>query len=148
MRCGISCTRIGEVGHANWIPSPLDSDAAAAGITTIVVRVTDDGVPASYIEQSFTVSVASVTSIKNESIASKGITVSPNPCSGAFNIQVEDPITNAAVSVESASGTIVYSSNFPILETIELNLSGKTPGVYFVRINSEKGQIIKKIIVW
>jgi peptidoglycan/xylan/chitin deacetylase (PgdA/CDA1 family) len=124
----------------------FNPNASASGIVTIVVRVTDDGAPASYIEKLFTVSIASVTSLKNETSLSE-ILIAPNPTSGFFSISSGTLLTSTTISVEEVSGTILYENFFPSIDQLQLDLSGKKAGVYILKMRSDQGVMIKKIIV-
>lgn len=140
----VTYTSPNTIGSISFNPN-----AALSGSTTIVVRVTDNGTPANYVEQSFTVSVSAVsTAIHHEIvIADNELIISPNPSIDIVSITSEKVITSASVSLEDASGSIVYKEYFPSFDSTQLDLSSKKSGIYFLRIKSEQGTIVKKIIV-
>ena len=140
----VTYTSPNTIGSISFNPN-----SALSGSTTIIVRVTDNGTPANFVEQSFTVSVASVsTAIKHETnIADNELRVSPNPSLDVVSISSEKVIASASISLEDASGFIVFKEYFPSFTTTQLDLSGNNPGVYFLRVKSEQGTVVKKIIV-
>ncbi len=130
-------------GSISFSPNP-----SASGVTTIVVRVTDDGLPARFVERSFTVSVAAVATSTRESIISgKGLTLSPNPASGNVVVQMDKPVSSAIVSLEDLSGTTVYERSFTSTDQMQLDLTGRKPGVYILKVNAGKEVLVKKLVV-
>ncbi len=126
----------------------FNPDPAATGTTTITVRVTDDGTPVKYTERTFTVAVTSTaTGTKETMLSEKDLTIAPNPASDLLTISSEKQLSSSTVSLEEASGVIVYEKFFSSFNKLQLDLSGKKAGVYLLRIRSDQGTIVKKVVV-
>ena len=133
-------------GTLSFSPNPAD-----AGNTTIVVRVTDGGTPARFTEQSFIVAVTGnvLLSTKNETAVSENdLVVSPIPTSGMLTICSDKILVDAAVSIDDASGNNVYQEFFSSTEKFQLNFSGQKPGIYFLKIKTAQGYVVKKLVVF
>ncbi len=129
----------------SFSPNPLN-----AGITTVVVRVTDSGTPARFTEQSFVVSITgtALISTKNENpISENDLILSPVPTSGLLTISSGKILSEALISIDDASGNTVYQNFFSSAEKFQLNFSGQKPGIYFLKIKSAEGYTVKKIVV-
>ncbi len=73
--------------------------------------------------------------------SSNDIVVYPNPTTDIINIKGGDNSINAIV-IYSASGSLI--AQYPANETI--SLAGLSPGVYFLKVSTEKGIYIKRVI--
>jgi thiol-disulfide isomerase/thioredoxin len=71
------------------------------------------------------------------------IKIFPNPSNGVFVIQAEE-IEN--IRVVNISGMVVYENNTS-LHKQEINLSNQPKGIYFVKVNTASGLVVKKIII-
>jgi hypothetical protein len=69
--------------------------------------------------------------------------VSPNPSSGIFTVNVPDQ-TNIQASVFDALGKLVSTSSE--IGTFNLDLSEVPVGVYTLRLDTESGTVIKKLV--
>jgi|GEM_PF-3196022 len=76
--------------------------------------------------------------------------VSPNPNSGIFLISVtknNQPIGVKAVKVYDMVGRIIWENNTPSGNLFNVDISGYSPGIYYVRAVNETGDIdLKKLI--
>lgn len=129
-------------GSFSFDPNPL-----VAGVTTVTVRVTDNGTPVKYFERSFTLTVAGITSSAKAILSEIDLKLSPNPVTDLLTIETSRSLSAASVSVEDLSGAVVYEGFFASAEKIQLNLSGKKSGVYVLRIKSEQGTVVKKLVI-
>jgi hypothetical protein len=77
-----------------------------------------------------------------ENDALTGVSVFPNPTNGLLNIRVDEAGTYD-VEVMDLLGARIHSSR--IVNNTVLDLSGKSQGVYLVRIFNEKGSHIERI---
>ncbi len=90
--------------------------------------------------------VSSVVPVVSEPVISESnIQVSPNPNSGIFKVILKE-IPEGAVQVIDMSGNIVLTQMFKGDTQWEVNIQGKPAGVYFVRVQSGKQTVTKKII--
>ena len=69
------------------------------------------------------------------------IKIYPNPVSNGLNIQFEGGRTSAQISLVSLQGQVVART-----ETTYIDVAKLSAGVYFLRIETEQGLFIKKII--
>ena len=79
---------------------------------------------------------------------SAAISISPNPAKGNFNIQLKDlDATVNSVTVYDNMGRLMQTiTNVKGLETI--SVSAQYPaGMYFVRLNTDKGIAVKKVVI-
>jgi hypothetical protein len=76
-------------------------------------------------------------------------TVYPNPSSGKFSISVKELDQPFDINVYNLIGELVFrwqsSDNGPA--NVEVNLSKHAKGVYFVELDTDKGNVLKKIII-
>ncbi len=71
----------------------------------------------------------------------------PNPSNGFFNIETSDNLkSNAIVSVFNATGNIIYQFSWDGKSRL-LDFTFLSKGVYVMKVQSEKGVAIKKIII-
>jgi hypothetical protein len=83
-----------------------------------------------------------ITGVANPSVPEGGIHIYPNPSAGIFNILgLEFP---AIVQVYDIYGKEIIEAG--VKTDGQLDLSGQADGVYFVRISTETGSILKKIL--
>jgi hypothetical protein len=77
-----------------------------------------------------------------------GVTILPNPSDGKFYIDISnqdsEPIT---MQILDLTGRIVVEIEPAISEKFEIDLSGQSKGMYFVRIKSGEGLLIRKIVI-
>ncbi|MBI4931003.1 MAG: T9SS type A sorting domain-containing protein [Bacteroidetes bacterium] len=71
------------------------------------------------------------------------IFISPNPSNGIFTIQSPNKISN--IEISNLIGEKIYSSKVNSSQT-EIDLTKQPQGIYFIKVNSEKGTSIKKLI--
>lgn len=72
--------------------------------------------------------------------------VKPNPNNGTFEIEIENKIGTIEAVISDLSGRVVFSHNYFQKETIRVNLN-ETPGLYLLKIHSEGGESIQRIII-
>ncbi len=82
---------------------------------------------------------------KEETISEVNIQVSPNPNSGIFKVILKE-IPEGTVQIIDMSGNIILTQLFKGDTQWEVNIQNKPAGVYFVRVQSGKQTITKKII--
>ena len=80
----------------------------------------------------------------------ESITVYPNPNNGAFTVSLRHADFDVQqIEVYDALGTTIQTTtlNGPRPETLEMRIGKAKPGLYNLRITSDRGTIIKKITV-
>lgn len=82
-------------------------------------------------------------------ITRDGFDIFPNPANGKLAIRsVQLPIK--AIAIMNVLGEQILAAHLPtsnFLFQFEMDISGLTPGIYFVKVQSEKGNAVKKLIV-
>lgn len=75
------------------------------------------------------------------------LTVSPNPSSGIFSVQLEEITSDAEYVITDMAGRIIYSSSiaYGIASLIDISEVGN--GTYILRLTSNLGSETKKIVI-
>jgi hypothetical protein len=81
----------------------------------------------------------------NENFFENMVSVSPNPSNGKFEVKSEKSEVNG-LEVYNVYGKKLYAEQFFYPKSIILNLE-LSDGIYFVRVISDKGTVIKKIVI-
>lgn len=74
------------------------------------------------------------------------ISVFPNPSNGIISVSVNGNIGNSQITVTDVCGQTVFETDSEKHE-IPIDLSNQSIGVYFLKIITEKGTVIKKIVL-
>jgi hypothetical protein len=74
------------------------------------------------------------------------VTVYPNPSNGNFTVDFATLTGQYHLVVQDIRGVVVYQEKAEISGSRELNLDLAT-GIYILKINSEKGMLVRKIVV-
>lgn len=86
----------------------------------------------------------------NEEFLQNQFSLYPNPTKGSFTIEFKDLANSFSVEVYDISGKTIYENNYDQAANMVqvINLENTTSsGVYFVNVKSDKGVVIKKLIV-
>lgn len=76
------------------------------------------------------------------------ISIQPNPSNGLFNIEIPALDENISLEVMNMSGQIIHSEVIGQNATgIQIDLSSKTKGVFFVKFTATQQTIIHKVVV-
>jgi plastocyanin len=97
--------------------------------------------------QGYSVTVGTITEIEEERLKNE-VRVYPNPTTGIINVNLL-PIQNKnpKVYVMDIFGKIVATEENINTKTLTIDASSYQKGVYFVKIVSDEGNIIRKIII-
>ncbi|MEX6687057.1 Ig-like domain-containing protein [Danxiaibacter flavus] len=129
-------------GAFSWKP-------AAIGNFTFKVRVTDNGSPALYDEETITVTVkaAAVTAMRAiseeqlqpEETEIKAV-VFPNPATSLINLKINTAMEDIVVSVVDMKGVVLSKTKYNAdgKNNIQLDVSGLKSGNYFIQVQSKK----------
>jgi hypothetical protein len=74
---------------------------------------------------------------------SETFSVYPNPGKGVFNVNT---LSDGNISVYNSIGTIVFFKNCQEGQS-ELNLEQLEDGIYYIRLDSPNGSMLKKIMI-
>ncbi|MGZ4041921.1 MAG: T9SS type A sorting domain-containing protein [Bacteroidia bacterium] len=93
----------------------------------------------------------SVTSIENNNSLSNNLSVFPNPCNNhvivTFNIKETQQTT---INITNINGKIILSKNVDFKHgemSQTIDISSLSAGIYFLKVISESGTAVKKIVV-
>jgi len=92
----------------------------------------------------FTFTLQSVLSVSNEELAAE-FSVYPNPSRGNVTIRNSGNSTLESAEVFSVNGKKLQTHSFKNQDNLDLN--SLASGLYFVKINSTKGSLVKKLLV-
>ena len=81
----------------------------------------------------------------NETLLSNGITIYPNPTKGLLHIEINRPEAIKAIRFyDIIGGEVMYLNQVEATQT--LNLNPLATGMYFIVVETETGNIIKKVV--
>ncbi len=80
-------------------------------------------------------------------LATNLFTVSPNPSSGLFTVQLEDLSDDAQITVMDMTGRVILSETLTYGISSLLDLSSSANGTYILRLTSTVGSEMKTIVV-
>ncbi|MBS1637933.1 MAG: T9SS type A sorting domain-containing protein [Bacteroidetes bacterium] len=78
------------------------------------------------------------------------VSVYPNPSNGEFTVSVDaENISDYTITVVNALGQIVYDRKlmYTADNATKIDMNRQNPGVYFVRVNTAKGNTVKRLII-
>jgi hypothetical protein len=78
-----------------------------------------------------------ITSVSEEPAESQ-YHIYPNPTSGIFQVSGEGILE---VEIRDAAGSLIYKGN-----SASPDITGKPNGIYYVKITTEKGSVVKKVV--
>jgi photosystem II stability/assembly factor-like uncharacterized protein len=90
--------------------------------------------------------LATATGIESYAQSSQ-LNIYPNPSSGIFTIQLRGEQKNAIISICDVLGNeVIEKKSIANLENYKIDISEQPKGVYFVKVESEEGVAIQKIV--
>lgn len=101
-----------------------------SGLPPTVVTVTQDG---------------STVSVKENS--SVNMMVYPNPSAGIFKVNIDNGASVTGYEVINLTGKSIQLQNSMTQNQFNIDLTTQPEGCYFLRVNSDKGTILKKLIL-
>lgn len=124
------------------------------GSSTSSILATQDGDYTLLVTNSFgcqsSVSLLNVvTGISDVFADGSTVSVFPNPSNGSFRVQYLSK-TNSVVDVQllNSVGQLVYSDQFnPVSEKSTLDINGISAGVYSLKLSTQNGSVIRKVLV-
>lgn len=140
-----------STGAFSWTPS-------ATGTFTFKVRVTDNGSPALYDEETITVTVTATTltaartgTITNTEATDFNNTKSsiyPNPVINSFTINLKEATDETVVTIFDIKGAVVSTKKFGAAKQQQLKFDGSqlNPGQYLLQLRTSKGAEVLKFI--
>ncbi len=120
---------IENTGYYNIVVMAIDTSGATA---TDTFEIFVDGYP---------------VGVGDININSFEVQMYPNPTNGQVYIDISSGIHNIDIAVIDITGRVVLQKQYPALERVVFDMSGKVAGMYFVNMNIDGERIIKKLIV-
>ncbi|MGS2726318.1 DUF7619 domain-containing protein [Psychroserpens sp. BH13MA-6] len=80
-------------------------------------------------------------------IQSLSFQLSPNPAKDRLNIIFPNPVENIQISILDLQGKIVLESQLTGNQIQTLDVSALQSGMYFVKVNNQKNQMVKKLVI-
>ncbi len=144
-----SSNSIGEILEYDWTfegGNPATSNEENPSVvyntpgTYSVTLSINDGVNENTMVKDDFIMVNVVTNVNQ--LENLNISIYPNPNNGRFTIKLNQ---NSKVEIINALGKILFAEEFSGKQTIDL--SQYAEGIYFVKVETEKESIVKKIII-
>jgi hypothetical protein len=118
-------------------------------VTSFALRTSDNTVLATTYGRGMFTGKFTDIALSVEEIASRDdrITLYPNPSNGNIKIKTTIDFGDSKVSVYDLNGRLIYSQEKTISETVDLNLSNLSSGLYTIKILSQDYSYNKKFFV-
>ena len=87
-----------------------------------------------------------VSAVGIDVVSSKLTSIYPNPTQGIFTIDLAVVDENTSITVYDMLGKVV-EKRLSVTTITSIDLSGNEKGIYFINIQSDKGQFVRKIIL-
>jgi hypothetical protein len=92
--------------------------------------------------------INSNTSATKSQLAKANLNIYPNPATNQFSITFEKNIKNGFLEIFSVDGRCVKSLMLLNNQSlVDVNINDLTNGIYYVKVSSESGEIIGKLMV-
>ena len=123
-------------GEALQLIAPADNETKSSYAIRIAIDNTS-------IEKRFTISVVDVQeTLSNEDFKLSGISILPNPTSGALNITIVEKADYRLFNIKGQ----VLKKGILISGKSKINISSFAKGIYLLNINTDKGSFTKKVV--
>ncbi|TKK69338.1 T9SS type A sorting domain-containing protein [Ilyomonas limi] len=139
-------------GVFSWTPT-------ATGTYTATIRVTDNGTPAMYDEQAFTIKVNPATTLTANTMAGEATMKTgddelfsaklyPNPVHNTCNLQMNTGAETIIVTVADAKGSIVINKQLHLqgASSASLDVATLASGMYFLTVQTDNNRQTIKFI--
>lgn len=125
-----------------WSNAGITPNLSGLGVGSYTLTITDNnGCSAT---ASANIGVVGI----EEDLMDIGLNIFPNPSSGEFFIEFNQPLPNAELTVMNVVGTVIYSGMVPENQTqFPVNMSESSKGIYLVKVNVGAQSFTKRIII-
>ena len=86
------------------------------------------------------------TGLKIDEFFTKNFSIHPNPVNDVFSLTAKNGVSLENVQVIDINGRVVNETNVSDSDSVQINVSDLTAGVYFVKVQSDLGVGTSKII--
>lgn len=97
-----------------------------------------------FTKNEFSSQSASLTNLENAVVEFR---MFPNPTNNNVNIEFTFGVHNVELSVKDMTGKSVVQKKYVDAEKISFNISDYGSGLYFLQLNIDGKQIVKKLVV-
>ena len=73
------------------------------------------------------------------------LSINPNPTSQVYNMKSDIPLSK--IEMLDLNGKVIIDVQVPALEETSLDVSKITSGIYYVKLYSELGIVVKEVVV-
>ena len=131
-----------DLWGATWTPAEINAAGFGAAVSTINMG-NSSSIPR--VDQ-ITVKVyySTGTSTGNNAGVVNEVSLFPNPSSGTFILQTSE--INSNLIITNVLGEKIYETKI-LTGQVEIDLSDRAKGIYFVQVSSLEGRSTKKIII-
>ncbi len=137
---GASCTQLSSPDYYGKLSVSWDTDAAISKQLKHWLDPTDSGVE--------TIDGVIIDGVGLEELASTLITVFPNPNNGEFSVSLDEVFTTEVnITVRDLSGRIVYQNTVANQDTLSIELTDVTNGVYLLELSNDEARVSSRIVV-
>jgi hypothetical protein len=84
-----------------------------------------------------------ITSINN--VTENAITIYPNPSVGNWQLAVSNDLIDASFQIWDEAGQVIYQSKITSTSS-NIQLTGVAGGIYFLKINTPEGLVVRKLV--
>jgi len=127
-----------------------NGNTVIAGATDQSYTATENGSYAVEVTVGSCVDTSACENVSNVGIndvsEEQGITIYPNPTKGMFIIDFDQKMKNSLIMVYDMVGKVIVSERISN-DTTTFDLTGNEKGIYFVKIQTESGTIVRKVIL-
>lgn len=131
-----------------WVGDTLTAEPMIAdtGCVTVVIQATDAAGETAMDE--FEVCVDGYPVSAGDMANQFSVKVYPNPTRGLVNIELNSArISDVDLSVHDITGRQILRKSYSAAERISFNLNENVSGMYFIKLNVDGNQILKKVIL-
>jgi len=140
----------GPIGDANFtIDSAITNVIDSATYIQLVVHIHHNAVEANRNYGFDNVTLESVSTVGIKDIRTDlGINMYPNPAQGEVTLELSSsPQGDVELAVLDITGKVVLSKSYKATDRINLDMSGKVAGMYYVKVTIEGNNTIEKLIL-
>jgi len=112
------------------------------------LRVTDFVSSNTGTIDSWSIEICTAITLNNQEFSTDSFTLHPNPAHNNVKILFETPGYENLISLYTVNGRLVNTQNVSNSKSIyNLDISNLSPGIYFVKVNQNNTETVKKLII-
>ena len=77
---------------------------------------------------------------------SNGLSINPNPTSGSFQVDCSESMIRSIEVYNLLGGKVFSTKNYMEQKSVELDISDRPAGIYFVKCKTTKGDFVCKVV--